>query len=441
MNNSHKIFAIVAVSILLLAFVYPQGVNRAIDFFNKKMSLDLPKVAVLRPFQLGLDLLGGTHLVYEADLSKIDSAEKDSAMEGIRDVVERRVNFFGVSEPVIQISEGNRLVVDLAGIKDVSQAIELIGETPLLEFKDEISQTDDIIQAQSQGKRLDESPFKSTGLNGSHLKRAQLTFDSRTYSPEVSLELTDAGAKLFGEITKRNIGKRVAIYLDGFPISIPIVQSEIADGKAVISGRFTPTEAKMLATRLNSGALPVPIKLVSQQTVGASLGIESLTKSLKAGLYGFISVALFMILYYRLPGALAVAALAVYVLVVLAVYKLIPVTLGLAGIAGFILSMGMAVDANVLIFSRMREELKAGKSLSQAVSEGFSRAWLSIRDSHITTLIGALILYMFTSSIVKGFALTLGIGVVMSLVSALFVTRSFLMIFIRPRFESKKWLF
>ena len=403
-------------------------------------------------FQLGLDLLGGAHLLYEADLSKVSPEDRDSAMEGIRDVIERRVNFFGVSEPVIQVSGDNRLIIELAGITDVNQAIQMIGETPFLEFKEESADSVQLLEeyqkkidaglaTEADSFALNDKIFKPTGLTGSQVKRAQLVFDPQTNQPQVSLELNDEGAKLFADITKRNIDKRVAIYLDGLPISVPVVQTEISDGRAIISGGFDPQEAKLLANRLNSGALPVPISIISQQTVGASLGSASIQSSLKAGVYGLIFVALFMIVFYRLPGVVSVIALSVYILVVLSMYKLLSVTLTLAGIAGFILSLGMAVDANILIFARMKEELAAGKTLQPSLREGFSRAWLSIRDSHVTSLLGAVGLYMFTTSIVKGFALTLGIGVLTSLFSAITVTRSFLFLFTKPWFENKKWLF
>lgn len=434
-KNLYFLIILVVASLALFVFVYPQGVNGISKYLNIEISV--PE----QPFRLGLDLLGGTHLVYEADLSQIGSIEAGDAMQGVRDVVERRVNLFGVSEPLVQVSGNNRLIVELAGISDVNQAIQLIGETPFLEFREETDKMREILDAQSRGERLKEEPFAATGLNGRHLERAQIVFDPQTGVPQVSLQLTGEGAKLFAEITRRNIGKLVAIYLDGAPISIPVVQNEIPDGQAVITGRFTPSEAKLLATRLNSGALPVPIKLISQQTIGASLGKESLEKSLTAGLYGLLAVALFMILFYRLPGVVSVFALVVYVLLVLAAYKIIPVTLTLAGIAGFILSLGMAVDANVLIFARMREEIKAGKTLTRSMEEGFSRAWLSVRDSHVTTLIGALVLYIFTTSIVKGFALTLGIGVLVSLFTATIVTRKMLQLFTGPRFERKRWMF
>ena len=434
MRNSYFIIGTILISLLLFGFVWPNAANKALDYSH--IPFDLPNT----PFRLGLDLLGGTHLVYQADLSKVEE-DKDQAMQGVRDVVERRVNVFGVAEPIIQVIGEDRLIVELAGIKDVNQAINLIGETPFLEFKEQKTDAEAIIQAQQQGQRLDEEPFQPTGLNGRHLERAQVVFDQQTYQPQVSLVLNDEGTKLFAEITKRNLGKVVAIYLDGSIISAPVVQAEITDGNAVITGTSNPQEAKLLATRLNSGALPVPIALISQQTVGASLGAESISASLRAGIWGLLLVGLFMILFYRLPGIIAVAALGTYILIVLSIYKLIPVTLTLAGIAGFILSLGIAVDANVLIFARMREELKAGKSLNQAMHEGFSRAWLSVRDSHVTTLLGALILYLFTTSIVKGFALTLGIGVLTSLFTATIVTRKFLYLFVGPRSEKIRWLF
>ncbi len=454
-KNTYFLIAILVASLFLFGFVWPQAVNKSVDWANGQLAsvsqIKLPKVPE-KPFQLGLDLLGGAHLLYEADLSKIPAADRNDAMSGVKDVIERRVNYFGVSEPVIQVSGNNRLIVELAGISDVNQAIKMIGETPFLEFKEEVPNAQQIIdqynakKAAGQTSQLDEfflndQIFTSTGLNGKHLERAQVIFDQRTGQAEVSLKLNDEGAKLFGEITARNLKKPVAIYLDGVPISIPIVQSAITDGNAVISGKFTPEEAKLLANRLNSGALPVPITLISQQTVGASLGSESLSKSLKAGIYGIILVGIFMIIFYRLPGVISVVALGIYVLIVLSFYKEIPVTLTLAGIAGFILSMGMAVDANVLIFARMKEELAAGKSLDRSTKEGFSRAWLSIRDSHVTTLIGAVVLYAFTTSIVRGFALTLGIGVLTSLFTAISVTKAFLILFTGSWFESKKWLF
>ena len=440
---------IFAVALFLAVFVYPEGWNRGADIVNSKLKIQdsgfkIPHMFRVPPFRLGLDLLGGTHLVYQADLSGTGGQSAGDAMAGVRDVIDRRVNLFGVAEPLVQIEGGDRLVVELAGIKDVNVAIQMIGQTPFLEFKEERSpeETQKILDAQKTGKQQNEDPYYiSTGLTGKYLKRSQLSFDQTTSQPEVSLELNDDGASLFALITKRNIGKRVAIYIDGVVISAPTVQSEIPSGRAVISGRFTVQEARNLVNNLNAGALPVPISLISQQTVGPSLGQESLQRSLQAGLYGLMLVALFMVLFYRLPGIMSVVALLIYVVIVLAFYKLIPVTLTLAGIAGFILSLGMAVDANILIFARMREELKSGNSLTQSFANGFHRAWYSIRDSHVTTLLGAFVLYSFSTSVVKGFALTLGVGVLVSLFSAVIVTRLLLKSFIGPKLENKKWLF
>lgn len=442
------------VAVFLFFLVYPTSFNKGADFLNSKLNLEKNSFKIPHffniPFRLGLDLLGGTHLVYKADLSNLAEGQSTSdAMEGVRDVIERRVNVFGVAEPLVQVEGKDRLVVELAGARDISQAIKLIGETPLLQFKEERPQAESeaILAAQQKGQRENEDPyFIETSLTGRYLKGAKVVFSGGQgggglTTPEVSLTFDSEGGKIFKDLTEKNLNKRLAIYLDGVPISVPVVQSVIADGNAVITGNFKISEAKALATRLNAGALPVPISLISQQSVGASLGQASLAKSLYAGVWGLILVALFMVLFYRLPGAASVLALLVYVVIVLTVYKLIPVTLTLAGIAGFILSLGMAVDANVLIFARTREELVQGRPLELAFKEGFRRAWLSIRDSHVTTLISAAVLYLFTTSIVKGFALTLGIGVLVSLFSAITVTRSFLSAMIGPKLENKKWLF
>ncbi|MFA5135746.1 MAG: protein translocase subunit SecD, partial [Patescibacteria group bacterium] len=272
------------------------------------------------------------------------------------------------------------------------------------------------------------------------LKSAAVEFNQNTGEPEVNLEFDSDGAKLFAEITKRNVGKQVAIYLDGTAISVPTVDQEITGGNAVISGNFTIDEAKTLARRLNAGALPVAITLISQQTIGPSLGRISIARSFFAGLIGVILVALFMIAYYRLPGLLATIALGIYTLLVLAIFKLWPITLTLAGIAGFILSIGMAVDANILIFERTREELRSGRSLKSSIDEGFKRAWLSIRDSNVSSIITALILAWFGTSIIKGFAITLAIGIIVSLFSAITITRTFFRLVSGDWLDRHRWL-
>ncbi len=421
------VLGIFVLAILAGSLNYPVLWDKAVDYLNYqaeqlKLGIKLPHFYKL-PFRLGLDLQGGTHLIYQANLADIEEKERQDSMDGIRDVIERRVNLWGVAEPLVQINkvkDSYRLIVELPGVKDIHQAINMIGETPYLEFKTERPQ-EELAELQEG-----EDPFQSTQLTGRYLKKAQLEFDQTTYTPQISLEFNDEGAKLFADITTRNVGKRVAIYLDGFPISVPVVQEAITGGKAQITGDFTADEAKKLVQRLNAGALPVPIILISQQSIGASLGEISLAKSLRAVLIGLIAVALFMIFYYRLPGILAVIALIIYTVIILAIFKLIPVTLTLAGIAGFILSIGMAVDANVLIFERMKEERKAGKSWGGSINDGFKRAWPSIRDGNISTLITAVILFYFGTSVIKGFALTLLFGVLTSMFTAIVITRTFL---------------
>lgn len=451
------VLAILVLALFLGFLDLPEYWDRGVDWLNPQIDrvkylriVHLPHFPKLS-FHLGLDLQGGTHLEYEADLANIEFRERGEAMEGIRDVIERRVNIFGVQEPIIQVAKGNRLIVELAGIKDVSLAIQMIGETPYLDFREERPEEERnaILEAQELEDKealLKDPYFIVTSLSGKQLKRAQLEFDPQTYKPTIGLEFNKEGKELFAEITKRNVGKRLAIYLDGIPISVPVVREVIIGGKAVISGDFTIDEAKQLTRRLNSGALPVPINLISQQTVGASLGKISLEKSLFAGLIGLMALGLFMIFYYRLAGILAVIALAVYISIVLGVFKLStlspwPITLTLAGIAGFILSMGIAVDANVLIFERLKEELRSGKSFGGSIDEGFKRAWPSIRDGNISTLITCFVLYIFTTGMIKGFAITLGIGIIISMFSAIMVTRSLLRLFVGTKVEEKRWLF
>jgi len=448
--------------ILILIFIlailagnlsYPKYFNQGVDFLNWKFNLNLPYFWD-KPFKLGLDLQGGSHLIYEADLSQIEQKDKGNAMAGLRDVIERRVNYFGVQEPIVQV-QGQRLIVELAGVIDQAQAIKEIGKTPFLEFK-ELKPEDVVKKIEEKRKEIEgktteeiqlipdwqlgfEDPFQSTNLSGKYLQKAELGSDQTTYKPNVSLQFNDEGAKIFEELTAKNVGKPLAIYIDQTIISAPVVQEKISGGRAQITGSFTVEEARDLVRNLNAGALPVPIKLISQQNVGPTLGKISLEQSLKAGILGFLGVILFMILFYRFPGILASLALIIYIILALAVFKLLPVTLTLAGIAGFLLSIGMAVDANILIFSRMREELSQQKTFSTAVEEGFRRAWPSIRDSNFNSLIVCAILFGFATSFIKGFALTLAIGILISLFSAIFITRMFLRIFIGTRLEKIKW--
>jgi protein-export membrane protein SecD len=390
-----------------------------------------------RDWRLGLDLVGGSLLTYEIDMSQVEAADRDSVTKGLRDVIEKRVNLWGVAEPQIYTAaagENERLIVELAGVKDISQAIQMIGETPLLDFREVVETQNYADDTQTGAEEIPRESasleFIPTILTGRYIKSAQVGFDNLG-RPVVDIAFNDEGAKIFEELTGRNIGRPVAIFLDNKPIEIPVVKEKISGGKAQISGNFTPESARQLVERFNAGALPAPINLVSQQTVGASLGLNSLEKALFAGLVGFLLVVIFMIVYYRALGLIASLALTIYAALTLAIFKLVPVTLTLAGIAGFILSLGMAVDANVLIFSRIKEEIKKGLPKPAAVEEGFRRAWLSIRDSNITTIIIAVILFYLATSFVKGFALTLLIGVLMSMFSAITITKTFLKVFVK----------
>ncbi len=631
-----------------MAVLFIFATTLAFPQYVEQIGIKLPE-SWKTDFRLGLDLQGGTHLVYEADMGEVPDGDKLNALEGVKDVIERRVNAFGVSEPVVQTTvtgDSYRVIIELAGVLDVSEAIQLIGETPILEFKEPSNEIDRELTEEEQalldqkrteewanaedilnlvlrgenfesiakehsidaatnidgGKMLpttednprtgnlvdavkesgvregrvvpyliedadglnivrldkreeteqmllsqilvcfegkygcasdrsaldasiiienikneatpenfadlanehtddpagkgvggdlgwvnpgdmvdafelaalqtevggisevveteygyhiiykrDSAPvtlyhlsrilmpytqesdivppvdiWKNTELSGRHLSRANVDFDQTTGQPYVSISFNSEGDKLFGELTEAHVGEQIAIFLDGELITAPVVQTAIYGGQAVITGNFTLDEAKLLAQRLNAGALPVPLNLLSQQTVGPTLGKISLEKSIMAALIGFMFVALYMIFYYRLPGFLAVVSLIVYAAFNLAIYKMLDVTITLAGIAGFILSLGMAVDANVLIFERFREELRSGRDILGAIDEGFRRAWSSIRDGNLTTLIAAAILFWFSTSFIKGFALTLSIGILLSMFTAITVTRVWL---------------
>ena len=457
------------------------------------------------PFRFGLDIQGGAHLVYRADVSGIEGElEIRQRMDALRGLIEERVNALGVSEPLVQVERGGllgegeyRLIVELPGIDNVDEAMAAIGETPVLEFRllaegadpfeigpedieldlegevegveidiegveDDIEGSDNLdestsdenenISAQELGTENDEENGENgrteeedqrgssvfTGLDGSMLNSAQFGRNPSTNEPLVRLQFNREGRILFADITRENVGRQLAIFLDGRPITTPFIREAITGGEAVISGNFTAVEARDLARRLQSGALPLPIEIISTVNVGATLGQKVLEDGVRAAIIGLIVVALFILLWYRLPGLVAVLALAVYLTTMLSLFKLIPVTLTAAGIAGFILSIGMAVDANVIIFERMKEEMRAGRRLKEAVEEGFSRAWLSIRDANISSLITAVILYWFGTPLVQGFALVFFIGVLISMITAISVTRTFLLAIAES--ETKSWL-
>lgn len=406
-----------------------------------------------KPYRLGLDLQGGITLLYQADLSQIPKEDWKDSMTGLRDVIERRVNLFGVQEPLVQIQragEGYRLIVELAGLDDPGQAIKMIGQTPYLEFREQMTdqeREDLITQLRQQfGDEVDKIPsdspifFKSTELTGKYLKKSLVEFGQTVSKPAIGLEFNSEGAKIFEEITGRNVGKPLAIFLDNQMLSAPTVQEKIAGGRAQITGTFTVEEAKKIVRNLNAGALPVPISLISEQSIGPSLGKDSVRQSLFAGIIGVAAIVVFMVLIYRFSGILASTTLLIYGILLLSLFKLIPVTLTLAGIAGFILSLGMAVDANILVFERLREERKQGLGFDMALDNAFSRAWPSIRDGNFTTLGICLILFLFASGFVQGFALTLFIGVIISMFSAMVITKIFMRAFGQTRLRDFEWI-
>lgn len=395
-------------------------------------------------FKLGLDLAGGTELVYKADMSQTAASDRSDALGALQGVIERRVNLFGVAEPLVQTEEASalsgitedRLIVDLPGVTDIKAAVAALGETPTLEFR--------LAAPASSEQATSTITFVSTGLTGRFLSNATLGFGSGATAglsaPQVILNFDSDGAKLFEKITSEHIGETLAIFLDGRPISTPTIQEAIPGGQAIISGQFTATEARDLVRNLNFGALPVPIELQSSSAVGPTLGAAAISAGVVAGVIGFAIVALFMIAWYRLPGVIAALALAEYLAFMLAVIKVIPVTLTASGIAGLIISVGMAVDANVLIFERTKEELREGKSPREAVHIGFSRAWPAIRDGHLTMIISGVILFWLGTSIVQGFALVFVLGVLASFISAVSLSRVFLLAIV-PEEEHGSWKF
>jgi preprotein translocase subunit SecD len=394
-------------------------------------------------FRLGLDLQGGTHLVLRADTSRLRPGDDpNSAVDGATKVIEKRINAYGVSEPIVQRRGADRVIVELPGVRNIEEAKNLIGKTAQMDFREQktIEGKQEWVTIVGPGNDGTEKE-----LTGRYFKKAEVGFGQTGGRPEILFEFDGEGTKLFGDATTRLKGKQIGIFLDGQPITQPTVQEAITQGRGVINGSFTLEEARNLVIQLNAGALPIPVSIEEERTVDATLGADSVRKSVFAGEIALLIVAAFMILYYRMLGVIAVGALLVYTLTLLAIFKLIPVTLTLAGIAGFILSIGMAVDANVLIFERMKEELRVGKTVGAAIDAGFGRAWTSIRDSNVSALITCGVLYWFGSnfgaSIIMGFAFTLAIGIVLSMFSAVAVSRSLLQAIVGRRMHVNPALF
>ncbi|HEY9871371.1 MAG TPA: protein translocase subunit SecD [Candidatus Obscuribacterales bacterium] len=384
--------------------------------------------AFLTNLKLGLDLRGGSQLLLQAMPSKLVPEITPEVMSGVETVINNRINSLGVSETVVQRAGKDRLIVELPGVKDPQQAKDRIGTTALLEFKE--------LAAGPDGKPI----WKDLGLTGADFKHAQAQPMVSGGTWRIVFEFKPEGARKFGQATSRLVGQQIGIFLDGEPTErgpdgrpLPIeeyhgitVREPILAGTGEITGNFTREQAVDLAVKLNAGALPVPVRILEERTVGATLGQDSIDKSLVAGLVGIVLVMIFMLAVYHVPGMVANVALVLYTLITLAIFKTVPVTLTLAGIAGFILSVGMAVDANILIFERTKEELRAGKNLYSAIEAGFSRAFSSIFDSNVNSLIACAVLILFGTSIVKGFAVTLAIGVCVSMFSAITASREFL---------------
>jgi preprotein translocase subunit SecD len=393
--------------------------------------------------KMGLDIQGGTRVTLEAQMENIPTEDRVTALESAREVIARRVDLYGVSEASVKTALAQdqfRIIAELPGVTNASDAAVLIGTTAQLEFREE--STDEAVLAQAQDSPF--GPYVSTGLTGKDLKRAGIQFSSQTGAPVVTLEFNDEGKKKFGEITQRNIGKRVGIFLDAQPVTLPQVNEPIYGGTAEISGDFTADSAKQLSIQLNAGALPVPIQVVEQETIGASLGQQAVEQTARAGLVGITLVAFFMVLLYGWKGVLANIALGMYALITIAIYKILPITLTLPGIAGMLLSIGMAVDSNILIFERMKEELRMGKPFDLAMRLGFGRAWDSIKDANVVTLFISFILFnpfelsfLNRSGMVRGFALTLALGILVGLFTGIVVTRTLLRVFLTNPSENQ----
>jgi preprotein translocase subunit SecD len=439
MQKHVRIFiGILILVILALQVVLPASIPVKLTAFGKTVDQTLVFPLSQRfPLKQGLDIQGGIQVVLRAKMDQVAPEDRVDALESARQVILRRVDLYGVNEPLVQTSQvGNdsRILVELAGIEDPSQALALIGQTAQLEFK--LQKPQELTATPSANYLFDD--FVSTELSGTQLKRAQLSFD-QTGQPVVSLQFTPEGTQTFAKLTQENTGKVLGIFLDGVPLMLPVIQTPILDGQAMITGAFTLEQAKNLSIQLNAGALPVPIEVLEQRSIGASLGQRSIELSLQAGLVGLALVIFFMVNYYGMRGLISAMALSVYALLTLAAYRILGVTLTLPGIAGLILSIGMAVDSNILIFERIKEELRAGKAFTSAMEQGFGKAWDSIKDANVVTIFTALVLmnplnlsFLSTSGLVRGFGLTLFIGVLISLFTGIVVTRTFMRLFLRP---------
>lgn len=447
-NPGKRLFIVVVISLLALLIALPTKIPGT-DLQKQPLVINFGNIHIVRDFELklGLDLVGGSHFVYEAKTENLNEVEKDKALSSLEEIISQRINLFGVSESNVQRArfEGkDRIIVELPGVTDPTEAKELIGRTAQLIFAQlEIPEipVDEVLEEVAEKENPDETPQEiliPTELTGADIADASVVFSPVDGSPAVGIEFTTAGAEKFEKITEENVGKALPILLDGQVISAPTVQEKITGGSAQISGGFDVETARQLAIQINAGALPVEIELIEERTIGPTLGAQSVEKSIQAGIVGVIAVMVFMIVMYRKLGVVANIGLILFGIYTLAIYKLVPVVLTLPGIAGFILSVGMAVDSNILVFERYREERAKEASVAFALESAFGRAWDSIRDANIATLVTAFILanpfnwsFLHTSGPVRGFALTLALGIIISLFTGVFLSRNLLRILIK----------
>lgn len=438
LSKPQKVFIFISLLVLVsLYIVLPAKVG---NFPIPRLNLHIGNWDLSQeiPLKKGLDIKGGLQIVLMADTKDIALVDRPQALESLKGVVGRRIDLFGVSESSIKTAVSGkdyRLIVEIPGLTDTKQALDLIGQTAKMEFA---------LPTYTPGKTATDaatlSGFTPTDLTGADLQRATVTWESQDGSPAVSITFKESGKNKFAKLTKENLNKPIAILLDGVPVTMPTVQAEITTGEAVITGSFSTEDAKALAVQLNAGALPLPVSILSQKNIPATLGAQSIQKSLLAGGIGLTMVIVFMIGNYGHMGVIASLGLVIYGLLTLAVYKLVPIVLSLPGIAGFLLSVGMAVDSNILIFERFKEEIRSGRTWQVALELAFGRAWDSIKDANTATIITGLILFnpldwsfLNTSGSVKGFALTLIVGIFISLFTGIVVTRNLLRLLYRGR--------
>ncbi|MDA1079682.1 MAG: protein translocase subunit SecD [bacterium] len=456
MSLVHKRYLVILLlSVIAGAIALPEKLTLKLPVINREITIGSPRiqttlagkpVEITFSFKQGLDIQGGMQVVLEADMSNIAIEDRQSALESVREVLLRRVDLFGISEPVVQTAvngESYRVVIELPGVTDETEALALVGKTAELSFQLIEEKPIEVPSDASMAAELDLSQFMTlvpTGLTGAQLKRASVQFDQNTNEPQVGLQFDEEGTRLFADVTSQHTGERLAIVLDNSIVMAPNLNEPIFGGQAQITGGFSLDEAKQLSIQLNAGALPVPITVLEQRTIGASLGSESVQASLQAGLIGILLVMLFMILYYGWSGVLASVALTIYAVLTIALYKIFGVTVTVPGLAGLLLSVGMAVDANILIFERMKEELRTGRPFIRAMELGFGRAWDSIKDANLATIMTALILinplnlpFLNSSGLVRGFGITLLLGVVLGLFTGVFVTRTLVRLYLREK--------